>query len=90
MANVICPAAKSAAFRAVMAEHPELEAAADLSNPMGRVGMDSEVAEVIGFLASPRASYINGEAINVNGGDTDGGLSVRPGRVRKSSVEQMT
>lgn len=39
------------------------------ANPMGRVGRDSEVAEVIGFLASPRASYINGEAINVNGGD---------------------
>ncbi len=38
-------------------------------NPMGRVGSDREVAEVIGFLASPRASYINGEAINVNGGD---------------------
>ncbi len=39
------------------------------ANPMGRVGSDREVAEVIGFLASPRASYINGEAINVNGGD---------------------
>ncbi len=38
-------------------------------NPMGRVGSDREVAEVIGFLASPRASYVNGEAINVNGGD---------------------
>ncbi len=39
------------------------------ANPMGRVGADWEVAEVIGFVASPRASYVNGEAINVNGGD---------------------
>lgn len=39
------------------------------ANPMGRVGADREVAEVIGFLATQRASYINGEAINVNGGD---------------------
>ncbi len=38
-------------------------------NPMGRVGSDREVAEMIGFLASPRASYINGQSINVNGGD---------------------
>lgn len=36
--------------------------------PMGRVGTDREVAELIGFLASPRASYITGQAINVNGG----------------------
>ena len=36
--------------------------------PMGRVGTDLEVAELIGFLASPRASYITGQAINVNGG----------------------
>lgn len=36
--------------------------------PMGRVGTDLEVAELIGFLASPRASYVTGQAINVNGG----------------------
>jgi 3-oxoacyl-[acyl-carrier protein] reductase/meso-butanediol dehydrogenase/(S,S)-butanediol dehydrogenase/diacetyl reductase len=41
----------------------------EAANPMGRLGVDNEVAEVIGFLASPRASYVNGEAINVNGGD---------------------
>ena len=48
---------------------PEARDARIAANPMGRLGRDSEVAEVIGFLASPRASYINGEAINVNGGD---------------------
>ncbi len=36
--NVICPAAKSASFRAVMGQRPEIEATADASNPMGRVG----------------------------------------------------
>ncbi len=36
--------------------------------PMGRVGEDWEVAELIGFLCSPRAAYITGQAIGINGG----------------------
>jgi len=32
-----------------------------------RVGTPEEVAEVIAFLASEKASYINGAYINVNG-----------------------
>ncbi len=36
--NAMCPGAKSAAFRRVMGEHPELEAMADQGNPMGRIG----------------------------------------------------
>ncbi|MGH9651688.1 MAG: SDR family NAD(P)-dependent oxidoreductase, partial [Terriglobales bacterium] len=36
--------------------------------PLGRTGAPEEVAEVITFLASPAASYITGETIEINGG----------------------
>ena len=36
--------------------------------PLGRVGETSEAADVITFLASNRASYITGVAINIDGG----------------------
>ncbi|MCP4160424.1 MAG: SDR family oxidoreductase [Deltaproteobacteria bacterium] len=36
--------------------------------PVGRAGKPSEVAGVVGFLASDDASYINGTVIQVNGG----------------------
>src|SRR5271170_1407042 len=35
---------------------------------LGRAGEPQEVAEVIGFLASPRASYITGTNVEVDGG----------------------
>jgi NAD(P)-dependent dehydrogenase (short-subunit alcohol dehydrogenase family) len=37
---------------------------------LGRAGQPQEVAEVIGFLASPRASYVTGTNIAVDGGRT--------------------
>ncbi|HTJ96907.1 MAG TPA: 3-oxoacyl-ACP reductase FabG, partial [Rhodocyclaceae bacterium] len=36
--------------------------------PLGRLGSAQEIAGTVAFLASPAASYITGETINVNGG----------------------
>jgi NAD(P)-dependent dehydrogenase (short-subunit alcohol dehydrogenase family) len=37
-------------------------------NPVGRPGHVNEVASVIGFLASPRSSYVTGASFTVDGG----------------------
>jgi NAD(P)-dependent dehydrogenase (short-subunit alcohol dehydrogenase family) len=36
--------------------------------PIGRMGKAEEIAHAVAFLASPRASYITGQVIAVNGG----------------------
>jgi 3-oxoacyl-[acyl-carrier protein] reductase len=46
------------------------EAAAGVHTPIGRSGTPEEVAEVIAFLASQRASYVTGTLIVVDGGNT--------------------
>ena len=38
------------------------------SIPMKRMGKPEEVAELVLFLASDRASYITGEVIRIDGG----------------------
>jgi len=36
--------------------------------PLGRFGTPEDVANVIGFLASPASDYVNGQVINIDGG----------------------
>jgi 3-oxoacyl-[acyl-carrier protein] reductase len=45
------------------------EAAAGLHTPIGRSGTAQEVAEVVAFFASERASYVTGTTVVVDGGN---------------------
>lgn len=78
-ANVICPAAKSASFAATMGAHPELVAAADASNPMGRIGdCYDDIAPVAVFLASEGSRYLTGNTLFVDGGSHINGSAWAP------------
>lgn len=77
--NVICPGAKTAASRAAFAAYPELEAAADAANPMGRLGdPEDDIAPVAVFLASDDARYVTGNTLFVDGGGHINGVQWAP------------
>jgi NAD(P)-dependent dehydrogenase (short-subunit alcohol dehydrogenase family) len=77
--NAICPGAKTAASRNVFARYPELEAAADASNPMGRLGDPlTDIAPVVSFLASEDARYLTGNTLFVDGGGHINGVNWVP------------
>jgi NAD(P)-dependent dehydrogenase (short-subunit alcohol dehydrogenase family) len=46
--------------------------------PAGRMGTDQEVADLITFLASPRAGYITGTIVTIDGGIAAYGSIIKP------------
>ena len=62
---------------------PDIRADYHDNIPLNRYGLEEELAEVIFFLCSDKASYVNGTVINVDGGFAATGIglsSLRRGR----------
>ncbi|MCV7344422.1 SDR family NAD(P)-dependent oxidoreductase [Mycolicibacterium rhodesiae] len=77
--NAICPAAKSQAFLAVAAQHPEIAEIADAANPMGRMGDPyDDIAPVAVFLASEGSRYLTGNTLFADGGSHINGVAWAP------------
>lgn len=77
--NAVCPGAKSAAFRRVMSQNPDMEKMADAGNPMGRIGDPyDDIAPVVLFLSSDDCRYVTGNTLFVDGGSHINGYPWAP------------
>ena len=72
--NAVAPGAIDTPFMDdAMAGDPDPEgtmAAIAASHPLGRIASAAEIAEVVGFLASPRSSIVTGAVVMADGGFT--------------------
>jgi NAD(P)-dependent dehydrogenase (short-subunit alcohol dehydrogenase family) len=66
--NAVCPGLIDTPMARGLLSDEVLEGAVR-SFPVPRVGQAWEVAELVAFLASDRAAYITGAAVDINGGD---------------------
>jgi NAD(P)-dependent dehydrogenase (short-subunit alcohol dehydrogenase family) len=75
--NAIAPGAiltpmVAEAFREVNPENPKAaETEYAQRNPVKRLGLPAEVAKVVAFLLSEDASYVNGQTIAIDGGESN-------------------
>ena len=69
-ANAVAPGAIATPMNIVLDENEDARHKTLTQIPMGRIGRAEEVANVVEFLASDKASYITGTTLYVDGGMT--------------------
>jgi 3-oxoacyl-[acyl-carrier protein] reductase len=65
--NAVCPGMTATTFHDVFTK-PDVRQRVASMTPLGREGEAQEVAALVTYLASSDASYVNGAAIDINGG----------------------
>jgi NAD(P)-dependent dehydrogenase (short-subunit alcohol dehydrogenase family) len=68
--NAVAPGPVETAMLDRFTGNPDRKAGLVAGVPLKRVGRPEEIADVIVFAASPRASFLTGQVIAVNGGKT--------------------
>lgn len=70
--NVVCPGQIDTRMMSRVSQDPVARSRLEMRIPAGRFAQPSEVADVIAWLLSSEASYVNGAVLTVDGGETAG------------------
>jgi len=70
--NVVCPGQVDTRMMKNITGNPKARRALELRIPAGRFAQPAEIANVVAWLLSPEASYVNGAVITADGGETAG------------------